>query len=45
MVGPKKTLGQESTYSKDFFKYFDEFDGLSKSAKIVLSKSIFDVKN
>ena len=36
MMGPKnKIFGQESRYSK----------GLRKSAKIVLSKSIFDDKN
>ena len=41
-----KVFGQESTYSKDFF--FENWSmnyALSKSAKIVLLKSIFDIKN
>ena len=43
MVGPKK---QESTYSREnFFKQSVMNYGSSKSAKIVLSKSIFNVKN
>ena len=38
-----KIFGQESTYSKDFLNPTMNVN-LSKSAEIVLSKSIFDVK-
>ena len=42
----KSTIfGQESTYSKDFFLNPTLNYSSSKSAKIVLSKSILDVKN
>ena len=40
-----KIFGQESTYSKDFFLNPLMNYGSSKSAKIILSKSIFNVKN
>ena len=41
-----KIFGQESTYSKEFFWKNPLMNyGSSKSAKIVLSKSIFNVKN
>ena len=44
--GPKnQVFGQESTYSKIFFLNLSMNYSSSKSVKIVLSKSIFYVKN
>ena len=40
-----KIFAQESTYSKDFFLNLLMNYSLSKRAKIVLSESIFNVKN
>ena len=46
MVLKSKVFGQESAYSKDFFSKNPSMNyGLSKSAKILLSESIFDVKS
>ena len=43
LVLKSKISSQESTYSKDFFN-LSMNDSFTKSAKIVLSRSIFDVK-
>ena len=40
-----KAFGQKTTYSKEFFKNPSMNYGSAKSAKIVHSKSIFDVKS